>query len=522
MAAEQFRSLLIADLGISMGDEGKGRVIHEVLEEIKSSTGRSAAAVLKVNGGANAGHTAAGLKLNLLPSGVGDPELPRLLVGSGVVADPRKFLWEARPLEARGLRVLDRLLIDERCQVSDLCHRLLDLAWEHYRKNVLGEQARGSTGRGISPAFSDETGQWQHPYMLFRGDKDAYAEALAQRADRALRTIRHVCRVPEEVWRGFFDRLTEAESRANAEAIAAGVFPAEEFDFTRFMGAAPFSLDLDALTQTYWSAGQTLAPCVADVREEVLQTLEAGRHVLAEFGQSHWLDKRHGFSPNVTASHTTTPELFLSAGIPPQPTHVLGCCKAYDTKVGTHLFLTKLDHENHPLGAKLAKMEFGTSTGRQRMVGWFDAVEKGDALRHAGFDDFVVNKLDALSHSGDWRGDLKICIAYRTPTGRILRKVPHDDALRRTLEPVYETLPGWSEDLSGARSFADLPPNARNYVARMISATLEVAFPESLSGRDLPQTRYLGVGPDPGQVIRDVPPTARLIEEFTGIPLSES
>ena len=125
-------------IGGQWGDEGKGRVVHEVLEDIKYQTGKSAAAVVKVNGGANAGHTAAGLKLNLLPSGVGDPELPQLLVGCGVVADPRKFLWEARPLEARGIKVLDRLLIDERVQASDLTHRLLDLAWEDYRSSYTG------------------------------------------------------------------------------------------------------------------------------------------------------------------------------------------------------------------------------------------------------------------------------------------------------------------------------------------------------------------------------------------------
>ena len=114
--------------GISMGDEGKGRVVHEILEQIESDSREPAAGVMKVNGGANAGHTAAGLKLNLLPSGVGNPRVPKLLIGAGVVADPRKFMWEAKPLEARSISVLPRLLIDEKAQVIDLTHRLLDLA----------------------------------------------------------------------------------------------------------------------------------------------------------------------------------------------------------------------------------------------------------------------------------------------------------------------------------------------------------------------------------------------------------
>ncbi|MEC9123955.1 MAG: adenylosuccinate synthetase, partial [Verrucomicrobiota bacterium] len=164
-------------MGISMGDEGKGRVVHEILEEIESVSGKPAAGVMKVNGGANAGHTAAGLKLNLLPSGVGNPRVSQLLIGAGVVADPRKFLWEAKPLEARGLSVLSRLILDEKTQVSDLSHRLLDLAWEDYRIKQLGMENRGSTGRGISPAYSDETGQWQMFYLAFKQDRKGFSSA---------------------------------------------------------------------------------------------------------------------------------------------------------------------------------------------------------------------------------------------------------------------------------------------------------------------------------------------------------
>ena len=514
MAAEEFNSKIIVDIGISMGDEGKGRVVHETLDEITRRTSSTAGAVIKVNGGANSGHTAAGLKLNLLPSGVGDPDLPKLLVGCGVVADPRKFLWEARPLEARGINVLDRLQIDERAQLSDLSHRLLDLAWEDYRVNILGEENRGSTGRGISPAYSDETNQWQIHFSSLLDDKDKFAKALAQRVDRALRTIRHVCRVSEKMWNVFFERLTEAETKANEPAISEGIFSSKEFDFAVFKGNEPFSLNMGQLIDCYWSAGRELATCIGDVRKTTLSILSAGNYMVAEFGQSYWLDKRHGFSPNVTASHTTTPELFLSAGIPPCPVHVLGCCKAYDTKVGTHHFLTKIEPESHALGEKLSKLEFGTSTGRQRMVGWFDAIEKADALRHCGFNDFVINKIDVLTHSDRWKGELKLCVAYRKPDGEIIKFVPRNESLRRTLEPVYEDLPGWTEDLSVAKSFSDFPINAQRYVARMVSSVIEAAYPSGYEGVRLPQVRYLGVGPNPGQVITDTPPTIQLINEF--------
>ena len=149
----EFKSHLIADVGISMGDEGKGRLVYEIIDELKAETGRPdiAAIVLKVNGGANSGHTAGGLKLNLLPAGVIEKDVKILAIGSGVVADPRKFLWEGKPLEARGYEIFDRLLIDERTMVSDIGHRLLDLAWENYRVNKLNEEPRGSTGRGITP-----------------------------------------------------------------------------------------------------------------------------------------------------------------------------------------------------------------------------------------------------------------------------------------------------------------------------------------------------------------------------------
>ena len=129
MTSKTFNSQLIADLGISMGDEGKGRVVCEIIEEAIPPV----EVVIKLNGGANSGHTAAGLKFNLLPSAVGKPEVPVLAIGSGVVGDPRKVLWEARPLEKMGHDVLGRLAIDERAMVSDLAHRLLDLAWEEYR-----------------------------------------------------------------------------------------------------------------------------------------------------------------------------------------------------------------------------------------------------------------------------------------------------------------------------------------------------------------------------------------------------
>ncbi|HVT74516.1 MAG TPA: adenylosuccinate synthetase [Lacunisphaera sp.] len=504
MPLTPFRSQLIADVGISFGDEGKGRLIPEIIEELRA-TPAAVSVVFKVNGGSNSGHTAGGIKLNLLPAGVVVAEVPHLAIGAGVVADPRKVLWEGRPLERKGYQIFSRLLIDERTLVSDFTHRLLDLAWEDYRVNVLQEEPRGSTGRGITPAYQDETGQWQITFADFLGGPNFFARKLAARADRACRTIQHVCRVSPENWHAFFEKLSAAEHRANEEAIGLGCFPASDFDFKAFRGDAPFTLNVGKLTEIYWDAGQQLRRNIGEVRELVLRELAAGRSIVGEFGQAYWLDKRHGFSPNVTASHTFTPEIFESAGIPAQPVHTFAVAKAYDTKVGTHTFLTQME-DALPLCQKLKQIEFGTTTGRQRMVGWYDAVEKGDALRYGGFQDVMINKIDALSGGHE----LRICTAYEDASGRRYVHVPRNEALRKSLRPVYTRHAGWTEDISGVRSFAALPAQARRYTAAMVRSVIEVAYPEKLPAV-LPNLRYLGVGPQPSQIIKDVPATAELL-----------
>ncbi len=157
-------------------------------------------------------------------------------------------------------------------------------------------------------------------------------------------------------------------------------------------------------------------------------------------------------------------------------------------------------------------IEFGATTGRQRMVGWYDAVEKGDALRYGGYQDLVLNKLDALSHSGDWQGDLQICIGYQDAEGKVVYHVPRDDTYRRTLKPVYKTVPGWSEDISGVRSFADLPEAAKNYVAWMLKALVDVANHGDQNKNKIPNLRYIGVGPEPSQIIKDVPAVEELLK----------
>ncbi|MBN1404238.1 MAG: adenylosuccinate synthetase [Opitutales bacterium] len=514
MALIPFNGRIIADCGISFGDEGKGRLIPEIIAELKESTGleKPVEMVLKVNGGANSGHTCGGLKLNLFPAGVVSASVPCLGIGAGVVADPRKFVWEAAYIEQNGYSVMPRLLIDEKTMLSDVSHRMLDLAWEHYRVNVIGDVSRGSTGRGISPAYCDETSHLQIFYYELLGDRAEFARKMKNRLERAAKTIRCVCEVDEEMWSGFFDVLTNAEVRANANLIESGRFTKNEFDFTRFKGDAPFTFNVDAVVETYWNAGQILRNNIGELREKVLGILDRGRYIVAEFGQSFWLDKRFGFTRSLTASHTCAQEFFNSACVPLKPLHVVGVAKAYDTKVGNHVFITQMPDE-HPLAKKLKELEYGTSTGRQRMVGWYDAVEKGDALRYAGYDDMMINKLDALSYSGSWNGgELLICTHYIDRDGKPVYHVPRNGAVHETLRPSYIQLPGWSEDISAIRSFADLPANARRYIAAMAKTTLDVAFRGQQLPGSLPNLRYVGVGPLPSQIIRDIPEMPELLK----------
>jgi adenylosuccinate synthase len=507
-----FKSQLIAVPGIGTGDEGKGRTIPDLSHILRAQTGRAdiVGLVFKVNGGANSGHTVDGLKLNLLPGAVADPLVPVLGIGRGVVADPLKFRWEGRALEQRGYSVFDRLLIDQRAMISDITHRILDKAQEAQRA-----VPRGSTGRGIAPAYIDEVGQ----YVVWYGDlldgKEAFASKLRDRIERAENLGRACDRVSEQQWRTFFDELTEAEVRANEASITAGYFSRADFDLTKFCGKKPFSFDADAIIEAYWEAGNELSERVGDIARKVFECQANGQYVLGEFGQAYWLDKRHGFSPNVTASHTYTPEFFQSTNIPPQPVHVMGVCKGYDTKVGTHVFLTEIK-DSHPLGRWLRTLEFGTTTNRQRMVGWFDAVEKGYVLRHGGFDDMVINKIDVLTITPElrtvWDCNLKICCGYRLPNGVATREMPSSDKERKASKPIYLNSPGWDEDISSVRSFSDLPKNAQRYVANMYAATVVAAYgTDEWANHELPRLRLIGVGPDSSQVILNAPDAHRLM-----------
>ena len=208
----------------------------------------------------------------------------------------------------------------------------------------------------------------------------------------------------------------------------------------------------------------------------------------------------------MTASHTFSSEVFQSACIPLREMSQIGCCKTYDTKVGTHHFITKIDPSKSKLANKLAKLEFGTSTGRQRMVGWFDAVEKGNALRFGGFEYLVINKLDALSSQNEEFNEIKICVGYENPEGtQEISTVPRCEKKHKILKPIYEKLPAWTEDISNCKKFEQLPSKCSKLCLENVSSCLLQCIWRRLVQTQSPKLLFIGVGAGSKANIQDIP-----------------
>lgn len=540
-----FTSNFVAIVGASFGDEGKGRTIKDAKDLLVQMTGDAepVAMVVKINGGANSGHTVDGLKHNLIPGGVTDISIKHLALGRGVVADPFKLEWEVRALEkmfgaqGRDIPVSERIVLDNRLMFSDFTDRLLDIGKEMYRVARGGEK-RGSTAKGVTPAFNNETNQEQIWYEVFQegidsdGDiaaaaKEQFSRMMQNRIDNCCGQIKSWVEkhkgveLPEDMklgatlrertWYKLFAKLRRNDVKAHQEGIDAGYFTKDDFDVKQYLTRNPFEINAKALIDAYWEKGCALARQlkIDDVGEMALDARAQGKYVFGEFGQSYWLHMRHGYSPNVTASRTYTGEFFESVNVPVGPIHTIAVVKAYKTAVGTHHFPTQLNQDDGIEGVlykTLAPAEFGTTTGRQRMIGWFDAVEVGHVLRRGGFQDLVINKLDALTYHDQWQeGQLKVCVGYRTPKGQIIHHMPTSDRRRKLLEPVYKTFDGWSEDISKVRSWEDLPQNAKVYVAAMYKAIIDAAYYKGDRPAELPTFRFVGVGAKPEQIISDVP-----------------
>jgi len=398
----------IVVLGTQWGDEGKGKIVDLL--------SRDADAVVRFQGGHNAGHTLVidGDKtvLHLIPAGILNPGV-ECLIGNGVVLSLHALMEEIEKLEARGVEVRQRIMISPACAIILPYHVVLDTARERAR----GDKAIGTTCRGIGPAYEDKV------------------------ARRGLRTT---------------DLL-------DGERLAERLEPV--LDYHNFVLEKRFGenpLEFDQVLEEAAALGDYFAPMVGDVSARLYQLRADGKRIMFEGAQGSLLDIDHGTFPYVTSSNTTVGGVCTGAGVGPDAIdYVLGITKAYTTRVGGGPFPTELFDET---GQRLAKRgdEFGATTGRARRCGWLDAVALKRMVQLNGVSGLCVTKLDVL----DGFEELKICTAYRL-NGSTLDAPPLNVHDWPRLEPVYEAHPGWQESVRGMRELEDLPVNARAYLDRM-------------------------------------------------------
>jgi len=398
----------VAVVGSQWGDEGKGKIVDWLSER--------ANVVVRFQGGHNAGHTLQidnqTFKLSLLPSGVVRPGKLSIL-GNGVVLDPWAFFAEIDRVREQGVDVTpDNLLVAENATLILPLHGELDRAREELR----GKHAIGTTGRGIGPAYEDKAAR-RGVRVCDLGDSDT----LAHKVEMLL--MHH-------------------------DALRAG------------MGLDPVNKDeliaqLEEISERLLSFAQPVWRRLEDLRRR-------GRRILFEGAQAHFLDIDHGTYPFVTSSNTVAAAAAVGGGIGPGALHyVLGITKAYTTRVGAGPFPTEQDNETGKLLGERGH-EFGTVTGRPRRCGWFDAVMTRQAIKVGGIDGIALTKLDVL----DGMESLKVCVGYRYQ-GVSLDHLPAAPNIQAGVEPIYETLEGWSDSTQGARSWAQLPATCIKYVRRI-------------------------------------------------------
>ncbi len=398
-------------VGAQWGDEGKGKATDLLGGDVDY--------VVRYQGGNNAGHTvvigAEEYALHLLPAGVLSPgAVP--VIGNGVVVDPGVLIDEIDTLKARGVSC-ERLLISANAHLVMPHHRALDRVVERY----LGGARIGTTGRGIGPAYGDKVAR-----MGVRAQDLFDPGILRQKLELALREKNQV--------------LTKVYNRR--------------------------AIEVGHVVEEYLAHGERLRPYITDTSLTLAEALDAGEVVLLEGSQGTLLDVDHGTYPFVTSSSPTAGGACAGAGIgPTRIDRVIGILKAYTTRVGSGPFPTELADE---YGEWLLQAggEYGVTTGRARRCGWFDAVLARYAARVNGLTDFFATKLDVLSGFEK----VPMCVAYDV-AGHRYHEIPVTQSEFHHAKPVYEYLDGWWEDISTAKSFADLPENAQAYVRAIEEAT---------------------------------------------------
>jgi len=416
-------------VGAQWGDEGKGKATDLL--------GGSVDYVVRYQGGNNAGHTVVigdqKYALHLLPSGILSPNVVPV-IGNGVVIDPGVLLSELSGLNERGIDT-SKLLISGNAHLITPYHRTLDKVTERF----LGKRRIGTTGRGIGPTYADKINR------VGIRVQDLFDESiLRQKIEAALH-----------------DKNQILVKLYNRRAIPA-----------------------DLVLEEYLGYAEKIRPFLADTTLVLDEALKANKVVLLEGGQGTLLDVDHGTYPFVTSSNPTSGGACTGSGIgPTKIDRVIGILKAYTTRVGSGPFPTELLDAD---GDALRRIggERGVTTGRDRRCGWFDAVIARYATRVNGLTDFFLTKLDVLT---GWE-QIPVCVAYEVD-GRRVDELPYNQSDFHHAKPIYETLPGWSEDISKAQTFADLPKNAQAYVKAL----------EEMSGAPI---SAIGVGPGRTETIQ--------------------
>ena len=420
-------------VGAQWGDEGKGKATDLL--------GSRVDAVVKFNGGNNAGHTIVigteKYALHLLPSGILTPGCTPV-IGNGVVIDLGVLFQEIDGLNARGVDT-SKLVVSGSAHVIAPYNRTLDKVTERF----LGSSRIGTTGRGIGPTYADKMSR-----IGIRVQDLFDADVLRAKVSGALNLKNQV--------------LVKIYNRKG--------------------------FDVEAVVSELASYAERLGPMVTDTPLLLEQMLDRGETIVLEAGQATLLDVDHGTYPFVTSSNATAGGACTGSGIPPtRISRVVAVIKAYTTRVGEGPFPTELDDAKGEL-LRNAGAEFGTTTGRPRRCGWFDAVIGRYATRINGVTDFVLTKLDVLTGLDE----VPVCVAYEVD-GRRFDELPMNQADFARAVPIYETFPGWDEDISKARALEDLPRSARDYIdaiETMIKAPISVigvgpGREESIVVRDL-------------------------------------
>lgn len=419
-------------LGTQWGDEGKGKIVDLLTER--------AAYVVRYQGGHNAGHTLVinGEKtvLHLIPSGILHHNVTSI-IGNGVVLSPAALLEEMAALQARGVPVSERLKLSEACPLILDYHIALDNA----REKARGSKAIGTTGRGIGPAYEDKV------------------------ARRGLRVG------------DLFNPVTFAEKLKE-------VMEYHNFQLVNFYHAP--AVDYQQVLDGILAIAHQITSMVVDVSGLLAEACTRGDNVLFEGAQGTMLDIDHGAYPYVTSSNTTAGGVATGSGVGPGTVdYVLGIIKAYSTRVGGGPFPTELHDQTGEFLCQKGN-EFGATTGRRRRTGWLDAVAVRRAVQLNSLSGFCLTKLDVL----DGLEEVKICVAYQMPDGRTVTTPPMAADGWQGIEPVYQTMPGWSDSTSGVKNHSQLPAAALNYIRRIEELT-GVAVDIISTGPDRSETMIL-------------------------------